>query len=294
MRLLCVMHTCEPYGHLTFRAGLPATNKEISKVTGVHPLKVPHLIPPLVSRGVLGVLPGGVLYSKRMVRDYQKRLINKQNGEKGGNPNVLNSVNPPLKASSSSYSVSKDKETHARAYDAALSSPTLPAKTPEPAPSEKFRQAYNEAAKSNKNARIRGCLGMNKERDRLFKTAWKEHPDMAYWQSVFDRIKRSPWATGTQQGRDGNYYQADMSFVLRHHIEILEGKYDDLSNCSRAGAAKKPKSAEVLPEPDMTPEEMREITRNNLGPRSAPQGPISGPDVAKKAYVNAESPSGQN
>ena len=36
MRLLCVMHTCVPYGHLTFRDNLPASNKE---APWIHPLR---------------------------------------------------------------------------------------------------------------------------------------------------------------------------------------------------------------------------------------------------------------
>ncbi len=99
MRMLCVMHTCEPYGHLTFKDMQPATAKETAQVTGVHTNRVTPLVTELERNGVLSRTQGGVIYSRRMVRDYAKRLINQQNGQKGGNPQFRNSVNPPVKPS---------------------------------------------------------------------------------------------------------------------------------------------------------------------------------------------------
>lgn len=98
LRLLCVMHTCAPYGHLTFDGITAPTPRDIGRVTGVHPLGVPPLVSELERRGVLSRTPGGVIYSRRMVRDERNRLINRQNGKYGGNPMLVNPVNPPVKA----------------------------------------------------------------------------------------------------------------------------------------------------------------------------------------------------
>ncbi len=110
VRMLFTMHHCEPYGHLTFHNGEPATIREIAQVTGVHTNQVTPWVTELERHGVFSRTQGGVIYSRRMIRDEAIRLINKQNGYKGGNPILTNSVNrhnknsdnPPLKASSSS------------------------------------------------------------------------------------------------------------------------------------------------------------------------------------------------
>jgi hypothetical protein len=96
LRMLGVMHTCEPYGYLTFRDGLPATAKEIALVTGVHTNRVTPLVTELERHGVFSRNQGGVIFSRRMVRDEANRLINQQNGQRGGNPWLRNPVNPPL------------------------------------------------------------------------------------------------------------------------------------------------------------------------------------------------------
>jgi hypothetical protein len=106
VRMLFVMHHCEPYGHLTFNNGEPATIQDIARVTGVHTNQVTPWVTDLERHGVFSRTRGGVIYSRRMVRDQANRLINQQNGYKGGNPKLkipVNPqseipVNPPLKA----------------------------------------------------------------------------------------------------------------------------------------------------------------------------------------------------
>lgn len=97
IELLGYMHEAEPYGFFLINGRKP-TNAEIGRLVGIHHNAVTPLVTELVTHGVTGVAFDGVMFSRRMVRDHQKALKNKENGYKGGNPELFKTVNPELKA----------------------------------------------------------------------------------------------------------------------------------------------------------------------------------------------------
>jgi hypothetical protein len=84
--LMCVMHDCEPYGHLALN-GKPMTAANISGQTGVPAAQVKRLLDELLQNGVARQADEGLIYSKRMVDDEALREyragIGRQNGAKG-------------------------------------------------------------------------------------------------------------------------------------------------------------------------------------------------------------------
>lgn len=96
LRLLMLMHEGEPYGHLTTPTGKPIALETVAKTLGIRPQTVRKLMVELDDFGALSRTENGVLYSRKMVRDYDKSLQDKQNGQKGGNPNLLKGVNPSV------------------------------------------------------------------------------------------------------------------------------------------------------------------------------------------------------
>jgi hypothetical protein len=97
IELIGFMHEAHPYGLLLIGGNQPS-NATIGRLVGVHHNVVTALVTELVTKGVAGVSPSGVIYSRRMLRDHDKALKNKENGAKGGNPVLLETVNPPDKA----------------------------------------------------------------------------------------------------------------------------------------------------------------------------------------------------
>ena len=81
--LLCVMHECEPYGHLTLNCkAMPDTNA--ARLVGVEAREFRKLLAELEAVGVPSRTSDGILYSRRMVRDEQLRNSRAEGGIAGG------------------------------------------------------------------------------------------------------------------------------------------------------------------------------------------------------------------
>jgi len=84
MELMCLAHK---YGGVVLIAGVVPADADIARQAKVTKAEAVKYIGELLARGVASRRPeDGALFSRRMVRDARKREINKQNGEKGGNP----------------------------------------------------------------------------------------------------------------------------------------------------------------------------------------------------------------
>ncbi len=83
MRLLCVMHQCDPYGHLSTN-GKPMKPEEIRRhLPGFSLQKVRKTMEELEKNGVFSLTAEGVIYSRRMVADEAVRMRCSAGGSKG-------------------------------------------------------------------------------------------------------------------------------------------------------------------------------------------------------------------
>lgn len=89
IELMCLAHK---HGGVVLIAGEIPTEAEIAKQVGGTKSEVTKLIAELLKKGVASRRQDGALFSRRMVKDAQRREINKANGEKGGNPSLRDSV----------------------------------------------------------------------------------------------------------------------------------------------------------------------------------------------------------
>lgn len=100
--MLLVMHEAEPYGHLLIAGRAPEATT-LARVIGVDAGDVKRAVRELSERGVLSRTEAGVICSRRMIRDENRRKSATNNGAKGGNPSLKNHrdrpfpVNPPDK-----------------------------------------------------------------------------------------------------------------------------------------------------------------------------------------------------
>ncbi|HEX8460966.1 MAG TPA: hypothetical protein VF623_06035 [Segetibacter sp.] len=122
--LLCYMHSCFPYGHLSKIPDLEALRKEGYEADGsFHSMHVdiplhrviPHAVPDyegfmkmagytseevmyyikiLKGEGIASCTDNGIIYSRRMRRDHLKKVRAFKNGSKGGHPSSFAAKEP--------------------------------------------------------------------------------------------------------------------------------------------------------------------------------------------------------
>lgn len=86
--MMCLMHECEPYGHLSVN-GKPMRPAQVARLVGVTEKEYQKLLAELTDAGVPSVADDGAIYSRRMVRDEHIRNVRAAAGKKGGNPNLV-------------------------------------------------------------------------------------------------------------------------------------------------------------------------------------------------------------
>jgi hypothetical protein len=101
MELLSLMHESDEYGHLLVNGKTP-TEQQLAIMCGASVSEVRKLKVELEVAGVPGIREDGVWFSRRMLKDREKRNRDKVNGSKGGNPKIVakdkEGVNPPVKS----------------------------------------------------------------------------------------------------------------------------------------------------------------------------------------------------
>ncbi len=101
--LLSLMHKQDRRGYLQQVSGQPLSPEQISRLTGCSVEEVSPLLRELINSGAASVSSDGVIYSRRMVRDEEIRLIRAEAGSKGGKKkaatNSLLRQNPKQKSS---------------------------------------------------------------------------------------------------------------------------------------------------------------------------------------------------
>lgn len=90
--MLWLMFDGEPFGHLSVKGSVIPPDK-LGVIVGVGHDEVERLLAELEQYGVFSRNEAGIIYSRRMVRDFKRRETNALNGSKGGNPRLSKSVN---------------------------------------------------------------------------------------------------------------------------------------------------------------------------------------------------------
>ena len=94
--LLCAMMQAEPYGHLAV-AGKAMSDEQAARLTGLDIDTYKGCLKAIEDAGISSRTPCGMLYSRRLVRDYEKFTKASECGKRGGG-------NPALKIDSEARS----------------------------------------------------------------------------------------------------------------------------------------------------------------------------------------------
>lgn len=92
--LIGLMHESHRYGYLLIN-GVRPTTEQLARATGDSEREVRTWLDELGNAGVYSKTEDGVIYSRRMVRDYLKAQHDSENGKLGGNRKLMEGVNPP-------------------------------------------------------------------------------------------------------------------------------------------------------------------------------------------------------
>src|SRR6202035_2711308 len=94
--LMTYMHESEPYGHLLI-AGRPPAINTIALHLARPAAEVKRAMEELEANGVFSKTGDGIIFSRRMVRDFQKAERDKAFGREGGNPALKGGLTPPIR-----------------------------------------------------------------------------------------------------------------------------------------------------------------------------------------------------
>jgi hypothetical protein len=91
------------------------------------------------------------------------------------------------------------------------------------APLEKIVSLYHESCKE-----LPRISSLTHTRRFLLQKRWKEHPDLDFWQSFFERVNQSDWLSGRIEGRNNTVFRTNLEWMLKedNFTRIIEGFYD--------------------------------------------------------------------
>lgn len=81
MECICLMHEAKPYGHLVLN-GQPVSDDMLSRWAGIPLDQIETLMSELEKAGVLSRTANGVVYSRRMTKDFQRAKIGSKSAKK--------------------------------------------------------------------------------------------------------------------------------------------------------------------------------------------------------------------
>jgi hypothetical protein len=88
IEMLCLMHDSKPYGHLKI-GERNITTELLAMMVGSHVETVEKCLQELELSGVFSRTREGVIYSRRLVKDFKIHEVRTKAGRKGGNPKLV-------------------------------------------------------------------------------------------------------------------------------------------------------------------------------------------------------------
>ena len=252
LECLCLAHEADPYGHVLVAGRAPATS-ELAMLVGAPASEVRRLRSELIEAGVPDVTEDGVLVSRRMVRDaerrrrdadrqraYRERDISVTAGVTSGvtvpvTEGVTKGVTAPVTEGVTRGVTSRERATAIMRPPHARGQITDP--DPDP-PSATFANAHSAEGESSLASTPRDvmdawnqlttppivhCRKLNAVRLKALKVRLKEHTPEDI-EAAIRRIEVSPFC----RGENDRGWCANIDFFLRPRTitKVLEGQFD--------------------------------------------------------------------
>lgn len=251
IEMLCLMFESHRRGYLCHRTGSPITTVQLARMVGSTEEEVNHLTEELLDCGVCSRTVDGIFFSRRMEREEQKRRINQENGQKGGNPNLTRtderdsgypnrlteSDNPPVNRSSNRRS---NRNTPSSSSSSTSTSIKTDEDTPTPHSGNAGRRRRNGEFDSrgspadpdlpqqifdawNAVPGLDRVLELTEDRRSLIAERLREPTFVQSWAKSLQILAETPFAKG--EGERGWLASFDWWLKPGTVVKILEGKY---------------------------------------------------------------------
>ncbi len=133
---------------------------------------------------------------------------------------------------------------------------TKSARTPtSKSPLEKFKDEFNRLC-----PRLIACRQLNDKRRKKISAELRENPDPLYWDEVFRVANKSAFMAGDNDRR----WRANIDFIIRCHIEIVEGKYSRQNPAAPQMPRETQSAKQEEPYREPTPTELRDMHRETV------------------------------
>jgi hypothetical protein len=246
MEMICLMHEAEPYGDLRV-AGVALDETRLARMVGEVVEDVTKWLAELREAEVFSVRKNGVIYSRRMEKDENRRRKMRENGKKGGNPSLRkDGENPaldnqgdntqkPEARSQIEYTPSDEGVgTGPNPGDLVADDPPKVSGLEAHRTDTAFRQ-FVAAAERQPAWTVPKAL--NRQRRTQMTARIREH-GLDGWGQVIERAERSRFLTG--QGGGDRPFALSLDWLLKpaNLLKVLEGNYDDrAANPNSAGSS---------------------------------------------------------
>lgn len=222
VEMICLMHEATPYGHLLINGRSP-TDVQISALVGAAPDECTALLGELDSAGVFSRTRDGTIYSRKLTRMAKKAAVARNNGRKGGNPNLCNDYNnKPLDNQVDKGGVKPQKpEPEPEPY---IKEDTNVSLSLSPPPIDSIAQAvsaYNETADRTGWPKVQK---LSPARRSAISGRLKECGGVEGWEFALAKAESSPFLTG----QTSKPFCASFDFLTKqsNFTKLMEGNYD--------------------------------------------------------------------
>lgn len=232
--LMSYMHEGDPYGHLIIEGQSPSLDTIVGLV-GRPASEVKKAFAELEEKGVFSRTEKGIIFSRRMVRDFEKLETDKANGKDGGNPRLKGGVNPHDNRSDKPSVDEGDKaQWHLAVSSSSLpfSATTLESKeVKEEQACGRRKQKTGMPADFVPSRSVPAELGWDETKfENEFKrfVAYVEAHGKIYvnWQAAWGNWCRSPFQQSNQQGVGNGREDKSILATIKRQRQSLENEVD--------------------------------------------------------------------
>jgi hypothetical protein len=238
IEMIAIMHTCDPYGHLT-QNGAPMPVNVLAFLIRVDLSECQLLLEQLEKANVFSRTKEGIIFSRRMLRDRHLRNVRSESGRQGG----LSSLGSRLAQANMQSKTSRARGRALASGFLASGSMDLDSFLPEGVqgkpsggngtPKEStgwIRDLWNTKTPET----LPRCKVWTSKRHRGAMARLTEYPNPADWETAIASISSSRFLTGQNDRR----WRASIDWILERPnalAGLLEGKYADNARRSIAG-----------------------------------------------------------
>ena len=242
--MICLMHETEERGVLSTN-GIPWTEDDIVLAVGGDSSVTRAAIQELTLKGVVNRGVDGAFLCRRIVRDEKKRIICKEAGKLGGNPNLVptlkggvkggakGGVNPSANPKPTPSSSSSSSSSNSNPDGLVVGSPSLPPcphlrllelfghHLPDlPQPKPELWQGKNADAM---RARWKWVLTAKTKAGKRYAVTEAEAVD--WFSRFFAYVSRSDFLTG----RSGKWTNCDLGWLMKadNFAKVVQGNYEN-------------------------------------------------------------------